>query len=518
MGFYQAGLDRLDGTWAQKSAAAGPAGGSRGTEFLDPHHPFAADLDLFGVGSLFELVNTAQTQGGRATLAAWLLAPTAREEIGARQKAVVELRPNLDLRERLGLIAAEEQEYIRTESLIAWAAQTRRLNSSFVHVAAFCLPLVSVALYLSGHGIMFVVAVVCQFALARFFRRPVHEVVRDAGVAPRELERLAEVLRCLESASFQSERLRRMQADDRCHGLSASQAIQRLGKLHGWLESGTNLVFAAICRFFLWETQFAFAIEEWRAQFGPKVEVWLRRLAEFEALSSLAGYAGEHPDDPFPELLPANDTARIEAEGLGHPLLPESRAVRNDIALGSQGRLHVISGSNMSGKSTWLRAIGVNLVLASAGAPVRARKFRLTPVRIGASIRITDSLQEGVSRFYAEVQRLAAIVKLAGEGTPLVFLLDEVLSGTNSHDRRIGASCVALSLVQRGAIGLMTTHDLALTRIVEEMEPRGQNFHFEDQLQDGRMSFDYHLRPGIVEKSNAIELMRSVGLQVTTPH
>jgi DNA mismatch repair ATPase MutS len=307
-----------------------------------------------------------------------------------------------------------------------------------------------------------------------------------------------------------------MDADDRCHGLSASQAIQRLGKLHAWLESGNNLVFAAICKFFLWETQFAFAIEAWRARFGPKVEVWLRRLAEFEALSSLAGYAGEHPDDPFPELLSANDTARVEAVGLGHPLIPESRCVRNDTVLGPQGRLLMISGSNMSGKSTWLRAIGVNLVLASAGAPVRARKLRLTPVRIGACIRTTDSLQEGISRFYAEIQRLAAIVKLAGEGIPLVFLLDEVLSGTNSHDRRIGASCVALSLVQRGALGLMTTHDLALTRIVEEIEPPGQNFHFEDQLQDGRMSFDYRLRPGIVEKSNALELMRSVGLDVTT--
>src|SRR5204862_312279 len=139
------------------------------------------------------------------------------------------------------------------------------------------------------------------------------------------------------------------------------------------------------------------------------------------------------------------------------------------------------------------------------------------PVRIGASIRTTDSLLEGVSRFYAEIQRLGAIVKLAGEGTPLVFLLDEVLSGTNSHDRRIGASCVALSLVQRGSLGLMTTHDLALTRIVEEMEPPGQNFHFEDQLLDGKMSFDFRLRPGIVEKSNALELMRSVGLEMTTP-
>lgn len=337
------------------------------------------------------------------------------------------------------------------------------------------------------------------------------------GIAPRELQSLARVLRCLENETFESERLRRMDAEGRCDGFSASQAIDRLGKLYSWMQSGDNFVFVVFCRFFLWETQFAFAIEDWRARFGPKIEIWLRQLAEFEALSSLACYAYEHPEDPFPELLPAAEPARIEAESLGHPLLPESRGVRNDLALGPQCRLMMISGSNMSGKSTWLRAIGVNLVLASAGAPVRARKFRMTPVQIGASIRTTDSLQEGISRFYAEIQRLGAIVKLAGGVNPLVFLLDEVLSGTNSHDRRIGASCVALSLVKRGALGLMTTHDLALTRIVGELDPPGLNFHFEDQLLDGRMSFDYRLRPGIVEKSNALELMRSVGLDVPRP-
>jgi hypothetical protein len=515
-GFYQAGLDRLDGSWAQKSPTAGSAGGSHGAEFLDPHHPFASDLDLFGVGSLFALVNTAQTQSGRATLAAWLLASAAPEEIRARQEAVDELRPKLDLRERLGLIAAEVEGWIQTDRLIEWAAQPRLLQSNFVRIAAFCLPLSSLALYFSGQWVLFVVALTSQFALAGFCHRPVHQVVRNAGIAPRDLERLAETLRLLENESFRSERLRRMEGESRCDDFSASQAIERLGKLYSWMESGNNLVFAAICKFFLWETQFAFAIEAWRARFGLKVEVWLRRLAEFEALSSFAGYAYEHPADPFPELLSATASALIEAEGLGHPLIPEARCVRNDTALGPERRLIMISGSNMSGKSTWLRAIGVNLVLASAGAPVRARKFRMTQVRIGASIRTTDSLQEGISRFYAEIKRLADIVKLAGEGMPLVFLLDEILSGTNSHDRRIGAACVGLSLVERGALGLMTTHDLALTCIVEEMQPPGENFHFEEQFQDGRMSFDYHLRPGVVEKSNALELMRSVGLDVAT--
>jgi hypothetical protein len=518
MRFYQAGLDRLDGTWVQKGSATGAANSSHGGEFLEPHHPFASDLDLFGSGSLFALLNTAQTQGGRVALADWLLVPAAPGEIRARQEAVAELRPMLDLRERLGLIAAEAQAWIRTEALIEWANQPRLLHSKFIRLAAFCLPLLSLLLFLSAQWAMFLSSVAAQFALAFFCRRRVHQVVREVGVAPAELEWLAEVLACFENEPFQSERLRRMEAEGRCEGLAPSQSIQRLGKLNAWLESRHNLVFSALCQFFLWETQFAFAIEAWRARFGPKVEVWLRSLADFEALSSLAGYAYEHPSDPFPELLPAAEAARVEAEGLGHPLLPECRCVRNDISLGSQNRLIMISGSNMSGKSTWLRAIGVNLVLASAGAPVRARKFRMTPLRIGASIRTTDSLQEGVSRFYAEIQRLGAIVKLASETPPLVFLLDEVLSGTNSHDRRIGAACVALSLVKRGALGLMTTHDLALTRIVEELEPPGQNFHFEDQLLDGRMSFDYRLRPGVVEKSNALELMRSVGLDVTVQH
>src|SRR5687768_16871279 len=373
MGFYQAGLNRLDGSWAGKS--------SPGTEFLEPHHPYASDLDLFGVGSLFELVNTAQTESGRATLAGWLLAPAAPDEIRARQEAVEELRPKVDLRERLGLIAAEAQAWIRTEALIAWGGQRRVLESKFARVAAFCLPFATLALYVSGFWVASVAVLGGQLVLAQIWGRRVQRVVRKARVAPGELAWLAEVLRCLESETFQSERLRRMETEGRQDGVAASEAIARLGKLYSWMESGTNLVFVVVCKFFLWETQFAFAIEAWRARFGPKIEVWLRQLAEFEALSSLAGYAFEHPADTFPELLNAKEPALIEAEGLGHPLIPESRAVRNDITLGSERRLVVISGSNMSGKSTWLRAIGVNLVLASAGGPVRARRLRMTPLR-----------------------------------------------------------------------------------------------------------------------------------------
>src|ERR1043166_864475 len=503
--FYQSGLERLDGTWLGK--------GSPGTEFLDSHHPYAADLDVFGAGSLFELVNAAHTQIGRTTLAAWLLEPASPEEIVARQEAVKELSPKVDLRERLGFLAAEAQAWIPTESLLSWARQPRLLKSNPVRVTAFCLPWGSLALLLAGQWPWCLGVLSVQYALGRFHKRRVEKVTRTLGLVQHDLKCLADMFECVEAGNFNSERLRRMEGES--GGVRASDAIQRLATLYSWIASGGNPLIAAIRGWFLLETQIAFAVETWRARFGMMVEPWLRSLGEIEALSSLAGYAFEHPADPFPGFLPASAPAQIHAEGLKHPLMAETKCVGNDVSLGPDCRLMVVSGSNMSGKSTYLRTIGVNLALALAGAPVRARKFRLTHVRIGASIRTVDSIHEGTSRFYAEITRLGQIMKLAGQGTPLVFLLDEILGGTNSHDRLIGAGCVARALVQRGALGLMTTHDLALARIAEELQPPGANYHFEDQLLNGKMSFDYHLRPGVVQKSNALELMRSVGLDVT---
>jgi hypothetical protein len=503
--FYQAGLERLDGTWLGK--------GSPGTEFLDPHHPYAADLDMFGVGSLFELVNAAHTQIGRATLAAWLLEPASPEEIVARQGAIKELSPKVDLRERLGFLAAETQTWIPTESLLAWARQPRLLNSEPIRVTAFCLPWASLALLLAGQWPWCLGILSIQYALGRFYKRRVEKVTRTLGLVQHDLRCLADMFECVEAANFNSERLRRIEGES--GGVCASEAIQRLATLYSWIASGGNPLIAAIRAWFLLETQIAFAVEAWRAQFGMMVEPWLRGLGEIEALSSLAGYTFEHPADPFPEFLPASAPAQIQAEALQHPLMAETKCVGNDVSLGPDCRLMVVSGSNMSGKSTYLRTIGVNLALALAGAPVRARKFRMSHVRVGASIRTLDSIHEGTSRFYAEITRLGQIAKLAGQGTPLVFLLDEILGGTNSHDRRIGAGCVARALVERGALGLMTTHDLALAQIAEELQPPGANYHFEDQLLNGKMSFDYRLRPGVVQKSNALELMRSVGLDVT---
>jgi DNA mismatch repair ATPase MutS len=281
--------------------------------------------------------------------------------------------------------------------------------------------------------------------------------------------------------------------------------------MHDWQH---NMMFIPLALLLLWGPHLAFAMEAWRRRHGQDVGTWLAAVGEVEAFSSLATYAYEHPDDPFPELL--DGPATLEGTGLGHPLLPAGRVVRNDVRLSAGTRLLVISGSNMSGKSTYLRTCGINVVLALVGAPVRARRLALTPLLPGATLRIQDSLQEGRSRFYAEITRLRQLHEGAAGPVPLLFLLDELLHGTNSHDRLVGARGVLRGLLDRGAIGMITTHDMSLTAIADDLAPRALNVHFEDRFESGTMTFDYVMRPGPVTRSNALALMRAVGLDVPT--
>jgi DNA mismatch repair ATPase MutS len=328
----------------------------------------------------------------------------------------------------------------------------------------------------------------------------------------RDLLIFADLLARFEREPFSSPRLVSLRAELATEGQDPSKQIARLQKLievHDWAH---NQFFRPMARLMLWSTQFAIAIESWRRKSGPSIARWLLAVGELEALTSLAGYAYDHPDDVYPELTERQPL--FDARGLAHPLLPLGGAVRNDVCLDGELRLLLVSGSNMSGKSTLLRAVGLNAVLAWAGAPVRAERLAISDVAIGASIRILDSLHDGKSRFYAEITRLRQIMDLAAEPRPLLFLLDELLSGTNSHDRRIGAEGVVRTLVARGAMGLVTTHDLALAEVAEALQPNAANVHFEDHLENGVIAFDYKMRPGIIQKSNALELMRSVGLEV----
>ncbi len=505
--FYRAGLARVEDRWAGM--------GQAGERFGDPHQVYASDLDLFGHGSLFELLSVARTRAGEDMLARWLLAPARVTEISERQGAVSELCGKLDLREQLAVLG-EEGVGVHPDALTAWAEGPDLLTHRWVPplalVLAICCGAGAVVWWRWGFVAPFAFVLVIEFWLAFRLRRHLATVLHGAEHAFENLELLASVLARFERERFSSPRLRALQTQLSSGHVRSSHAIARLRRIVDRILARDNLLLRVLDIPLMYSVQVAFAAERWRRRHGRAVRGWLAALGEIEALLSLAAYHYEHPADPFPEF--HTGPASFEAEQLGHPLIPQPKCVRNDLCICGATRLLLVSGSNMSGKSTLLRAIGINVVLAMAGAPVRATRLRLTPLQVGASIRINDSLQEGSSRFYAEITRLRRLFDLVGGEPPLLFLLDELLQGTNSHDRRIGAEGIVRALLARGAIGLVSTHDLALTEITVPTDSHIRNVHFQDELEDGRIRFDYKLRDGVVAKSNGLELMRSVGLDV----
>ena len=393
------------------------------------------------------------------------------------------------------------------------------LHRPVIRVISALLALATIAALvyrgLGGDWIPLLVIVAAAAVITSRLRDRVHSVLDAISAASDELALVSALMARTEREAFTSGWLRARAAGlEHSHDVP-SVSLARLRYLADLAEARHNLFVKILDVPFLYSVQVAFAAESWRRQHAESVRHWLAALGDVEALVSLSVYAYEHPADLFPEFLPDRLPALFEAEQIAHPLLPAGKAVRNSVRLGDPAQLLLVSGSNMSGKSTLLRAIGTNLVLAQAGAPVRASRLAMSPVRLGTSIRVTDSLQAGRSGFYAEIVRLRQIMALTEGGAPVMFLLDELLHGTNSHDRRIGAEGIVRALLERVAIGVVTTHDLALTAIATAPgDSRVRNAHFEDHVEDGRMRFDYILREGVVTKSNALELMRSIGLDV----
>jgi hypothetical protein len=510
---YARGIDRLAGGWAGV--------GRDGAVFAEGH-PYARDLDLFGRASLFELLNTAVTEAGESTLADWLKRGAALDDVRARQAAVDELRAKLDFREEVAVIAAEG-EISRTGSLALWAVSPPAAFPPSVRWLFIGCAIVTIALTVLGYfDVLPWTALIAWLFVEGIFvwnwRHALHGIIERIGKPADDLKILAALADRIEREPFTAPRLTALQGGLRSPdgaAESASRAIARLEQLVSLLEGSMhNLFFMPITRALLVPEQLAIAIDRWQALNGAAVADWLHIVGEIEALSALATYAYEHPADPFPAL--STDGPVFDAEGLGHPLLGDDVSVRNDVRLGGTHgpRVVIVSGSNMSGKSTLLRSVGVNVVLALAGAPVRAASLTVSPLVLGATLRVDDSLEAGQSRFYSEILRIRAIVESARGATPLLFLLDEILHGTNSYDRRIGAEAIVRALVEAGAVGLVTTHDLALTELPARLGSAAVNMHFEDRLEDGRMVFDYKMRPGVVEHSNALALMRAIGLDV----
>jgi hypothetical protein len=505
---YERGLRRIDDAWAGDGAGR--------TDLVPADHPFAFDLDLFGRGSLFDLLSTARTRAGEAALARWLVEPAEPAAIRARQAAVEELRPMVDLREELGALAEGAGAAVHPDTLLRWAEAPPLLPGGtrwFTAVSLAAGGLVLAAGVGNAAGLWpypwLLGALLVSGLAGAQARRALREVRASADRPSGDLEILLQTMVRLESAEFRSPSLKALK--DRL----ASHRVTSLLRRMAWLDAGRNMFSAAFVYGLLVDVHAAVAVESWRVRHGGAVRGWLEALGEIEALVSLSGYAFEHPADPFPEIL--EGPALFEGRGLGHPLVPGGAFVRNDVALraGAEGpALLLVSGSNMSGKSTALRTVGVNAVLAQCGAPVRAQSLRLTPLALGATLHIHDSLHDGRSRFMAELERLRVLSDRASGPVPLLFLLDEVLAGTNSHDRRQGAEALLASFVARGAVGMATTHDLSLSDAIRPLGPRARDVHFEDRLEGGRLVFDYVLREGVVRRSNAVDLMRAVGLPV----
>ena len=523
--FYAGGLDRLAGK---------PSGAGDGARFAADAHPYAADLDLFGPGSVFERVTACRTRAGEDALAAWLLRPASPDEVKARQEAVADLAPRLDLREAVA-VAGADAPAADYRPLAEWGAAPPDAQPPWKRWAVEALGwgnvLAWVGWLFAGTTALPVLAfglpsLALALPLLPWARRVLAPLDRTAA----NLALFEAVLGRLEREVFAAPRLKALQAAMTAEGVPASRQVRQLRALLDGYDARRNAYFIPVAVLRMWGVRFAFELEAWRARSGPAVAHWLRAVGEAEALASLAGHAYENPADIFPIVLPSplagegggasppgegGFGARLTAAGVGHPLIPAAKCVRNDVALGGETRVLVVSGSNMSGKSTLLRAVGVNAVIALAGGVVRATRFELTPVAVGATMRVQDSLQEGRSRFFAEVTKVRQLLDIATrkDGPPLLFLLDELFAGTNSADRVAGAEGVTRALLAAGAIGFVTTHDLSLTAATDAL-PGAANTHFRDGLAGGELEFDYTMRPGVVPHGNGLALMRAVGLQV----
>ena len=424
------------------------------------------------------------------------------------------------MREAIQLAAARPGREFREGALLRWCA----LDAVDLVAAQRGSMVLLAALVGSGVGLWAgvlppLVPLLVAFVhglLVRHVRGLASASVHAGDEALDELNDLEALLAALDGVAVRAPLLDRWQQELAARdGLSARIALRALRRRFELYESGHNLFFTPIAFLVGWEIHTMAAVERWREVHRARAAGWLAAVGGFEAILSLACRSFERPGEVFPEILDPQGPAVLDAAALAHPLLPAGEAVGNDARLGGEGAaLLVVSGSNMSGKSTFLRTLGVSVVLAQAGAPVRAASLRLAPLAVGASIRTEDSLLDNRSRFQAEIERLAMLLQAADGQRPVLFLLDELLAGTNSHDRRLGAAGLLGAFLARGAIGAATTHDLALTQIADDMGNQARNVHFEDWFEGGRLHFDFRLRDGVVERSNALDLMRAVGLPV----
>ena len=510
--YNERGVQRMDGKWSTFE--------DDGARYLRDDHAYALDLDIFGTASLFQLLNDTRTRMGARRLATWLAGPAPDETIGVRQEAVRELSEEHGWRESIAVAGAHASETSPDpEPLLAWGERTPVIRASLaIKIAAWfgTIAMIVVAIacaHPSIPGWAFLIPYALNMMVTVALTKKLQPIIDAVSERADDLERYGEMLSLVEEQKFSSHGLCALQERLSATGRTSSEEIRRLARIVSILDARRNGAFRALIGpAFLWDLHCVIWLERWQVRAGARARGWLRALADVEAIASMATFAFEHPAFTFPII--ETGELHFEATGLGHPLINETVRVVNDVSLPGPGSVLLVTGSNMSGKSTLLRSIGVAGVLAMAGAPVCANELRMSGCVVRTSMRVSDSLKDGISRFYAELLKIKHVTQSAEQKKPVLFLLDEILHGTNSRERHIGARSIIRTLVDCGSMGAVSTHDLALASLAEEMPERVQLVHLQEQVIDGKMVFDYLLREGVVKSGNALRWMRHVGLRV----
>ena len=501
-------LHRMDGQWVEFA--------DQGQDFAQFDHPYSNDLDIFGPKSLFQWVSIAQTFSGRQHLYQLLAAPPKElDAILARQQAVSELAGKLEFCQGLecrGSMAAEAGR--DPEQLIAYAEETHSVGL-FIRIIRF-LPLFTAAsmvlYFLNWLPLQIpVILLLLQGLVVLLTYKKAGAPLKRVFSFQKALQSYASMLEIIEAEPFQDPGLASLQTELFKQSVPASTAMQRLEKISGAIDVNYSMFYLVINIALLWDIQCTIRLANWKSHYGKRVGPWLEIIGTLEAWCSLAVITHIHPDWAYPEI--EDQGQKISARGLGHPLLHPDKCVHNDIDIDNYSC--IVTGSNMSGKSTWLRAIGINLVLAYAGGPVCAGQLRCSIMDLYTSMEIRDDLIEGVSTFYAELKRINMILEHSRLGKPMLYLIDEIFRGTNSLDRIAGAKVVLKKLSENGAIGLVSTHDFELCDLEQEEWANFRNYHFQEHYADGHIQFDYKLRPGRCSTSNARYLMKMVGIDIS---
>ena len=490
-----------------------------GDEFIDPTHDYSFDLDLFGSKSFFAYLNRSATAVGRKALACTMLSPDlTADTIRRRQAAIEELSSRTDLRIDFQSWGACSGESPADSRLLEQLAALPRFGTGrLVHRLILAIPvlyLVLVVLWLAGAiaGSVIVWPFIALRAVAGVLAKRVTRVEGQLRGALASLSHYARLFEMVEQNRFESEwlgQLQRVCVDG--HG-SVSQRVARLRRLLGNLDQRCNFVgFTVLNGFLLWDLRQLNALNRWLDENREQLPRWLDVLAQFDALCSLATFRYNHPHYVFPRIV-LDRRPVMQAEALGHPLIPRDRCVCNDVAPMNEGSFQVITGANMAGKSTYLRTIGINYLLGCMGAPVCARSMTFTPLPLFTGLRASDSLADNESYFFAELKRLQQIVVRLRAGEKLFVILDEILRGTNSVDKQTGSLALVRQLVEAGAAGIIATHDLVLGQLAEKLPGQISNYRFEATIEGDELTFTYRLQPGIARNMNACFLMKKMGI------